>query len=138
MFDAIRALFRKGDRGRQRIDVNEIIVEVMQSLRSELKVHEIETRSELADLPLVDGHWGQLREIILNLVQNAIGAMDTTTDRSRVLRVTTELRGRDAIAVSVEDSGPGIDSQIARHFYGVPYDEIARNGIGTRYLPHDR
>ena len=41
VFDAIPALFRKGDRGR-RIDVNEIIVEVLQSLRSELKVHEIE------------------------------------------------------------------------------------------------
>jgi len=37
--------------------------------------------------------------------------MDTTTDRSRVLRVTTELRDRDAIAVAVEDSGPGIDPQ---------------------------
>jgi signal transduction histidine kinase len=111
VFDAIRALFRKGDRGRQRIDVNEIIVEALQSLRSELKVHEIETRSELAELPLVDGHRGQLREVILNLVHNAIEAIDTTTDRSRSLRVTTERRGRDAIAVAVEDSGPGIDPQ---------------------------
>ena len=45
VFDAIPALFRKGDRGRQRIDVNEIIVEVLQSLRSELKVHEIKLLS---------------------------------------------------------------------------------------------
>ena len=48
---------------------------------------------------------------MFNLVRNAIEAMDTTTDRSRVLRVSTELRGRDAIAVTVEDSGPGIDPQ---------------------------
>jgi signal transduction histidine kinase len=111
VFDAIRALFQKGHEGRERIDLNEIIVEVLQSLRRELKDHEIETRPELAELPPIDGHKGQLREVIFNLVRNAVEAMDTTTDRSRVLRVSTELRGPDAIAVTVEDSGPGIDPQ---------------------------
>jgi len=48
---------------------------------------------------------------MFNLVRNAIEAMGTTTNGSRVLRVTTELRGPDAIAVTVEDSGPGIDPQ---------------------------
>jgi len=109
VFDAIRALFQKGDLGRQRIDVNEIIVEVLQSLRGELKDHEIEARPELTELPLIDGHRGQLRQVIFNLVHNALEAMDTTTDRRRLLRVTTERRGHDAIAVAVEDSGPGID-----------------------------
>jgi C4-dicarboxylate-specific signal transduction histidine kinase len=111
VFDAMRSLFRKGDEGRERIDLNEIIVEVLQSLRGELKDHEIETRSELTELPPVHGHRGQLREAMFNLVRNAIEAMNTTTDRSRVLRVTTERRGHDAIAVAVEDSGPGIDPQ---------------------------
>jgi signal transduction histidine kinase len=111
VFDAIRALFRKGDQGRQRIDVNEIIGEVLQSLLGELKSHGVETRSELTGLALVDGNRGQLREVVFNLVDNALEAMGTTTDQSRVLRVTTELRGRDAIAVTVADSGPGIAPQ---------------------------
>jgi signal transduction histidine kinase len=111
VFDAMRTLFRKGDEGRERIDLNEIIVEVLQSLRKELKDHEVETRSELTEIPPVDGHRGQLREAMFNLVRNSIEAMGTTTNGSRVLRVSTELRGRDAIAVAVEDSGPGIDPQ---------------------------
>jgi len=111
VFDAMRSLFRKGDEGRERIDLNEIIVEVLQSMRRELNDHEIQTRSELTELPPVDGHRGQLREAMFNLVRNAIDAMGTTTDRSRVLRVRTELRGPNAIAVIVEDSGPGIDPQ---------------------------
>jgi signal transduction histidine kinase len=37
--------------------------------------------------------------------------MDSVTDRPRVLWVRTERDGRDAIVVSVEDSGPGIDSE---------------------------
>jgi signal transduction histidine kinase len=84
VFDAMRTLFRKGDEGRERIDLNEIIVEVLQSFRRELKDHEVETRPELTELPPVDGHRGQLREAMFNLVRNAIEAMDSTTDRSRV------------------------------------------------------
>ena len=111
VFDAIRALFRKSDQGRQRIDVNEIIGEVLQSLLGELKSNGIETRSELTGFAVVEGNRGQLREVVFNLVDNALEAMGTTTDQSRVLRVATELRGRDAIAVTVADSGPGIAPQ---------------------------
>ena len=46
--------------------------------------------------------------MIFNLVQNAIEAMTPLEDRSRILRVRTELRGREAVAVAVEDSCPGI------------------------------
>lgn len=79
VFDAIRALFRSPDEARQQIDVNEIIVEVLQSLRAELEDHHVETLSELTRLPLIEGHRGQVRQVILNLVQNAIEAMDANT-----------------------------------------------------------
>jgi PAS domain S-box-containing protein len=110
VFDSIRALFRKTERAREPIDVSEITREVLQSLRGELKDHGVETHTELAaELPPFRGHKSQLQQVIVNLVHNAIEAMDTTTDRSRVLRLKTELRGGDAIIFAVEDSGPGID-----------------------------
>jgi signal transduction histidine kinase len=111
VFDAIRALFRTGDGGRHPVDVNAIIAEVLQSLRGELKEHAVEVRSELAELPPAAGHKGQLRQVIFNLLHNAIEAMDATTDRKRVLRVTTSLRGSDDVAVAIEDSGPGIEPE---------------------------
>jgi signal transduction histidine kinase len=111
VFEAIRALFRTGDGGRQQVEVNEIVIDVLRSLGEELKEYGVDLRPELVELPLVDGHRGQLREVIFNLVHNALEAMSTTTDRNRILRVTTELRGSDAIAVAVEDSGPGIDPE---------------------------
>jgi signal transduction histidine kinase len=52
-----------------------------------------------------------LREVIFNLVHNAIEAMDTQADQSRVLRLTTKLRDDNAIVVGVEDTGPGVDPQ---------------------------
>ena len=48
-------------------------------------------------------------EVMSNLIVNAIEAMETTSDQSRVLHVRTELRDRQAVAVVVKDSGPGID-----------------------------
>jgi signal transduction histidine kinase len=108
VIDGIRALFRKGHQGQGQIDVNEIVDSVLRSLGAELKDRGVEHRTELASLPLVDGHRGQLQEVIFNLVQNAIEAMDAVTERSRILRVRTEPRGRDAVAIVVEDSGPGI------------------------------
>jgi signal transduction histidine kinase len=110
VFDSIRALFRKTDQAREPIDVSEITLEAVQSLRGELKDHGVTTHTELAsELPLVEGQRRQLQQVIVNLVQNAIEAMDSTTDQSRVLRVRTKLRDRDAIIVAVEDTGPGIN-----------------------------
>jgi PAS domain S-box-containing protein len=110
VFDTIRALFRRVDQKRRPIVVNEIALEVLQSMREELMDHGVATETELmSELPLVDGHRSQLRQLIFNLVHNAVESMDNTTDRSRVLRLITKLHGRDAIIVAVEDSGPGID-----------------------------
>jgi signal transduction histidine kinase len=110
VFDGIRALFSKVDQERQPTDLNEIALEVLQSLRGDLREHGVVTRTELtSELPLVSGHKGQLQQVVFNLVRNALEAMDATTERSRFLQVKTRLHDGDAIIVAVNDSGPGID-----------------------------
>jgi signal transduction histidine kinase len=119
VFDGIRALFRKVDDGIKQVDINEIILGTLQSLREDFLERKIQTRTELApDLPPVDGHKGQLQEVISNLIHNAVDALDGTTDRNRMLRLRTELRGDDAIKLTVEDSGPGIDASKLEGIFG--------------------
>ena len=111
VIDGFRALFAKSDQTQQRVDVNEIIRGTLQSMSGELEDHHVEPRAELmSELPHVYGNRSQLQEVISNLIVNAIEAMDTTTDQSRVLDVRTELRDRNVVAVVVKDSGPGIDN----------------------------
>jgi signal transduction histidine kinase len=79
---------------------------------AELREHGVVTETDLAaELPYIEAHKGQLQEVIINLVHNAIDAMNTTADRSKMLRIKTQLHDSDAIIVAVEDSGPGIDPQ---------------------------
>jgi signal transduction histidine kinase len=112
MLESIRTLFKSADLETQPVDLNGIALGALDLLGGELKDHGVITRIELApELPVVPGHSGQLQEVMLNLVRNAIEAMDSITDRARVLRVRTECDGREAIVVSVEDAGPGIDPE---------------------------
>ena len=110
VFDDLRALYGRADQGQEPIDVNEIARGVLNILQNELREHGVITQAELTpELPTVMGHRGQLQEVLLNLVCNAIDAIDTIEDGRRVLRVTTERQDRDTIIVSVADTGPGID-----------------------------
>jgi signal transduction histidine kinase len=119
VFDGIRALFRKVDDGANQVDLNEIILATLQSLREEFLDHKIETRSKLTSgLPPVEGHKGQLQEVISNLIHNAVDAMEATIDRRRILRVTTDVHGDDAIKLTIEDSGPGIDANKLEGIFG--------------------
>jgi signal transduction histidine kinase len=112
VLESFRSLFKSAELDAQPVDLNEIALGVLDVLREELNDHGVVARTELApELPLVPGHSGQLQEVMLNLVRNSIEAMDSVTDRARVLWVRTGRNGRDVIVVSVEDSGPGIDSE---------------------------
>jgi len=130
VFDTIRALFRRVDHKREPTVVNEIVLDVLQSMREELTDHGVTTETELApELPRVDGHRSQLRQVIFNLIHNAIESMDNTMDRSRVLRVITKSHGPDAIIVAVDDSGPGINPRRLSSIFD-PFITTKPDGMG--------
>jgi C4-dicarboxylate-specific signal transduction histidine kinase len=108
----IRALFQPVYQTGQSIDFNDIALEVLQSLRGELKDRGITVHTEfMSKPPLIIGNQVQLQQVMVNLAQNAMEAMGSSTIRSRALWVRTALHSADAIGVTVEDSGPGIDPQ---------------------------
>jgi signal transduction histidine kinase len=110
ILDDIRNLFGTAERAQSPVDVNDLVVSSLRTLDSELKKHNITARVELkTKLPPVIGNSGQLQEVIVNLIQNAIDAMDAVDDDRRVLQVRTEHNGGDAISIEIEDTGPGID-----------------------------
>ena len=87
---AFSACSEEARKNTQPVDMNALALEAVQLLRNELDDHNITIRTKLAsELPIILGNTGQLREVILNLIQNAIEAMATTTNRPRVISVVT-------------------------------------------------
>jgi signal transduction histidine kinase len=106
-----RALFTRIDKGHEPIDINKVVPQALRLFREQLNAHGVMTKVDLSpDLPLVMGHKGQLQEVVVNLLQNAIEAMSATaSDGRKMLKLRTKRHGDDAIVIEVEDTGPGID-----------------------------
>jgi signal transduction histidine kinase/putative methionine-R-sulfoxide reductase with GAF domain len=130
VFDNLGALFGKGEQQHELLDFNELAAGVLEMLRQDLNGRGVRIAAALAPaLPRVPGHRGQLQEVLINLVRNAIEAMDAVEDDQRVLHLRTQCRGDDAILLVVEDTGPGIDrAQLDRIFD--PFVTTKPNGMG--------
>jgi C4-dicarboxylate-specific signal transduction histidine kinase len=103
---SIRAMFRKDTRERHAVDINQIILTVLSIVRIDLRRNDIEVRTLLDEqLPIVHGDKVQLQQVVLNLVMNAIDAMQSV--QTRVLKLQTESKP-GTVRVSIEDTGTGI------------------------------
>ena len=118
VFDNLRALFGKAEKGHEPIDVNELIRGVLASFQGDLEEHGITAGVSLPeDLPKIVAHKGQLQEVLINLVRNAIEAMQADKNDHRVLQVSSGRHGDDSIILLIEDSGPGIDPKRAENIF---------------------
>jgi signal transduction histidine kinase len=109
ILDDVRNLFGPAEHAKSPVDVNDLVVSALRGLDNELKSHNVTTRIQLASqLPPIMGHRGQLQEVMVNLIQNAIDAMASSDSDRRVFQARTEHNG-DAVSIEIEDTGPGID-----------------------------
>jgi len=95
-----------------RLDIKDLIREVVMLVSRGAEERKISLRLDLAaGLPPVLGNRVQLEQVILNLIVNALEAMDYATDGSGELVVRAFKDEPDAVTVSVQDSGIGIDEE---------------------------
>jgi len=93
-------------------DMNELVRESLRLMHEQFERHHVTILTQFApDLPAVPAHKGQLQEVVINLMQNSIDAMETV-EKARFLRIQTERRGQGAIGISIQDSGKGIDARM--------------------------
>ena len=92
------------------LDINDVVRETIELVGSAAAAQGVTITMVLADdLPLADGDYLQLRQVLLNLIRNAFEAMAEVEDESRVLVVRTLSTAPGTITVEVQDNGPGID-----------------------------
>ncbi len=118
----IRALAKKSPPRKDRLSINDVVLETASLVRNELQRNNIILQLKLTEsLPPILGDQVQLQQVLLNLIINAKEAMSAATVDSSTLTITAELSAPRQILVSVRDTGLGFDQtnldQIFDAFY---------------------
>ncbi|MET0706886.1 MAG: PAS domain-containing protein, partial [Tardiphaga sp.] len=104
----IRGLMTKAEAERSVVSVNEVIGEVTSLLGRQLKAKQVWLRFDLHGVSAVVADRTQLQQVIINLVMNAIEAMEYVPDRARILLIRSFNRDTGTVVVALEDTGPGV------------------------------
>lgn len=108
IINRIGSLFKKGSTQRESVDINQLIREMIELLHSEAGRYSISICAELApELHMTLGDAVQLRQVLMNLMLNAMDAMkDASSDRE--LTIKSEEGDDGQILISVSDAGVGL------------------------------
>jgi two-component system NtrC family sensor kinase len=105
---------RRMDVQLEKVQVNDVLREVIGFLDKEAMYRNIRIEQELEEgLPPIESDTGQLQQIFLNLVNNAIDAVD----RAGRIRIASLQSGDDSIRVDVEDDGPGMPPEVLKKIF---------------------
>jgi PAS domain S-box-containing protein len=127
----LRALFNRQESASESVDLNEATREVIALSRGELQNSRVILRTELADdLQRVTADRVQLQQVVLNLLRNALDAMNTVDDRPRDLLIRTEREEGDRVRLSVKDAGVGFDPQTMNKLFEAFYS-TKNDGMGV-------
>jgi len=115
----------------QPVALNPLVQDVARLLATELRLRETELVLALAPhLPDVTADAVQVQQVVLNLVLNALDALQAVPPRQRRVTVATTLRGDHTVAISVSDNGPGLAGVPAQRLFE-PFFTTKPDGLGV-------
>ena len=128
VIEGIRAMFRNVDQEKTPIKVNRLVSDMLRLMGSELQANYVSVQTKLDDnLPHVMGNRVQLQLVILNLIRNAIEALNVVTNCARVPRI--ESGGFCEVARDERAAGAEGDLiETSRFTRGRVFDSRLKNG----------
>jgi two-component system, LuxR family, sensor kinase FixL len=124
----IRGLAKKKDMAIEPLAIGPLIQDVLDISRSNLTMNNVS--ASLAadpDLPAVLGDRVHLQQVLLNLITNAVEAMQGTSERTLLIRAVET--GAGVLTVSVIDSGTGLDARTTEQLFK-PFFTSKPEGLG--------
>jgi two-component system sensor kinase FixL len=126
----LRSLVQKRDARRDKVDVNQLVTEVVAFSRSDARLNNVELRTELEpDLPPLHVDGIQIQQVLLNLVRNSIEAMAGRPTADREVVVRTARDGSSGIVIRVADNGCGVPATLVAEIFD-PFCTTKETGTG--------
>jgi len=136
---SLRSFARLDEADYKQADLHEGIDNTLIILGSRLKSSkvrsDISVQKAYAELPLVTCYPGQLNQAIMNLIVNAIDALEdfmnnSTDDRVPMIRIVTERLDADWVSIQIQDNAGGIPESIRQRIFD-PFFTTKDVGKGT-------
>ncbi|HSV99061.1 MAG TPA: PAS domain S-box protein [Sedimentisphaerales bacterium] len=126
----IRAFAQRRPPQLQAVTLNECVRDVLGLLQSNIRSAGVDVALDLSeDLPTILADPVQLEQVLVNLMRNAIEAMQGADSPLRRLAVRTFRPSWDLVAATVSDTGPGMDAQTMSQVFD-PFFTTKDNGLG--------
>ena len=126
----MREFVRKREPRRSAVAVNEIIRDVVALMRNNVVKQGVDVQLEMSEPSLFV--WAdpiQIQQVVLNLVKNAIEAMQEGDSPEKRVIVATSERANSRVEVSVSDVGPGIPQERLDEIFA-PFHSTKESGMG--------
>jgi PAS domain S-box-containing protein len=125
-----RALAQKRPVSVQRLEIRELVEESVRLVAADAARLRVQIHVRFAaDLPPVDGDPVHLRQVLLNLIINAMEAMTDSPEAERFLTVRTEVHSNGDLALAIKDTGPGIPAEVASRIFQ-SFFSTKKHGVG--------
>ncbi|MBI5204473.1 MAG: HAMP domain-containing protein [Nitrospirae bacterium] len=108
------------------IQINDIMSEVLALAAVPLKDSNIKLSKFYGDIPLIEGDANQLKQVFLNVINNAIFAMQGGGS----LGVTTAMMANDNVHIEIHDTGKGIPKEILQRIFEPFFTTKQEKGTG--------
>lgn len=97
-------------------DLNKVVEQALEFVGSQLAAHGIEVRLSLQkELPLVLGTLTGLEEAVINLLVNAMQALDLVESDNKKIFIKTEYDPN--VVLEISDNGPGVKPEISKKIF---------------------
>jgi signal transduction histidine kinase len=113
-----------------RQDINEAVREVIALTRGEALKNGVSAKTKSAEgLPIITGDRVQLQQVVLNLILNALQAMEAVNEGARQALITTSRTELNDLYIGVQDTGPGLSPETLSRLFE-PFYTTKPNGMG--------
>ena len=125
----LRDLLRKGQLDMTRVSVSRVVRDVVDLARSEAIIREIDVNIDCPGAHYVRADRVQIQQVVLNLLHNAMDAVEQAAPGSRRILIACRTVNGHALRLSVHDTGPGLEPGTEETVFD-PFYTTKRGGMG--------